>query len=146
MPSSSLFGKSVFGNLTAKEFEILKKKEGGSKRRGTKQKFYKMKGCSRKKKCKGGTKKKYHKHHPFVTYTGGSYTGGSYTGGQRGGCGNAMCPLTQGGVQGGGGRKKKGGGIMDYPSYFAGNIKGALLGSGMNYNSPNPTSNQFAHR
>jgi hypothetical protein len=108
-------------------------KRRGTKSKGSKQKFYKMKGCSSI--GKGGTKKKYHKPQVFVTYTGGK---GSV---QGGGCGNAMCPLTQGG----GGKKKRGGGIMDYPSYIAGNLKGALLGTGMQTSSPHPTSGHFTH-
>jgi hypothetical protein len=111
-------------------------KRRDTKRRGTKQKIYKMKGCSSV--GKGGTKKKYHKPQVFVTYTGGKGGKGSV---QGGGCGNAMCPLTQGG----GSKKKRGGGLLDYPSYIAGNIKGALLGTHMQP-SPNPTSGQFAPR
>jgi hypothetical protein len=47
--------------------------------------------------------------------------------------------------EGGGSKKKRGGGLLDYPSYIAGNIKGALLGTHMQP-SPNPTSGQFAPR
>ena len=140
MPKSSLFGNTNgFGPLTEKEREYFKKK-GGSKRRGaSKQKLYKMKGCSKKNKCKGGTKKRrYHKPHLFVTYTGGK-------GGQRGGCDNGLCPV-QGVVQGGGGRKKRGGGLLDFPKYLAGNAMSALSGSKMINPSPYPTSGQFAPR
>ena len=126
----------------------MRTKRRDTKRRDTKQKLYKMKGCSSV--VKGGTKKKsgtkkrrYHKPQLFVTYTGGK-NNEHKVGSQFGGCGNAMCPL-QGGVQGGGSKKKRGGGLLDYPSYIAGNIKGALLGTHMQP-SPNPTSGHFEHR
>jgi hypothetical protein len=136
----------------------------GSKRRKTrKQHLYKMKGCSRKKRCVGGSrrrKKRFHRPNLFVTYTGGtgqmggaSQMGGcgcSNTsmngGGQSGGCDNAMCPIQGGGgkaLAGGRKRYKKGGGMLDYGPYIAGSVTSALQG----YKgpvSPSPLSGQFS--
>lgn len=97
----------------------------GSKRRSLnkrskKQRLYKMKGCSRKKRCAGGRKnnkgKKSRRHisrpHLFVTYTGGNHdtfpvstqvpppNGGQFGSQTGGGC--DCCTSTKGGGQKGG--------------------------------------------
>jgi hypothetical protein len=132
----------------------------GSRRRKTrKQRLYKMKGCSRKKRCVGGRnnsrtrrKKRFHRQNLFVTYTGGaSQTGGCGCsssmlggGGQSGGCGHGACPIQGGGGKTLAGRKryKKGGGMLDYGPYIAGSVTSAL-GGYKGPVSPSPLSGHF---
>ena len=86
-------------------------------RRSKKQRLYKMKGCSRKRRCAGGKNKKSRRHisrpHLFVTYTGGDHDtfpvgtqqlapGGGLFGSQTGGgCDNCSSTLIKGGQKGG---------------------------------------------
>ncbi len=123
----------------------------GSKRRrrikSRKQKLYKMKGCSRKKRCVGGRKNSRRRSRVrpnlFVTYTGGSSQMGGASqmggcgcsntsmsgGGQSGGSGHESCPIQGGGtISGGRKRYKKGGSMLDYGPYISGTITSALGG------------------